>query len=108
MSNVEVHATKPIKITVCADGHVSILRNEKDRRLKAAICCYGVDSIEDALMLIQKVCILKACVHGGKVGTLVEPWAPNWPIGIDADYTHIQELSKMFSQADEAQNRRLS
>lgn len=92
--------SKPVKITVCADGHVSIMRNAKDRRLNAALPCYSVDDVPQALMLIQKVCILKACEHGGKTGTLVEAYAPSWPLGGAQDVEPIYQLAKLFEEAD--------
>lgn len=91
---------KPIKITVCADGFVSIMRTAKDRRQKAALPCYSVNEIHEAIVLIGKVCHLRACEHGGKTGTLIEPWAPNWPLYGSADVEHIYQLGELFAFAE--------
>lgn len=91
--------SKPVKITVCCDGHVSIMRTAKDKRLGAALPVYSADDVLSAIELIRKVCYLKACEHGGKTGTLIEPWAPNWPLG-GGTLDHLEELSAIFEAAD--------
>lgn len=95
------YLSKPVKITVCRDGFVSIMRNAKDRRLKAGLPCYSVQDIGVAITLIGKVCTLRACEHGGKTGTLIEPWAPNWPLYGDADVDLIEKLGELFHHAEQ-------
>lgn len=92
---------RPVLITVCADGFVSIMRDKKDRRLRAALPCHSTNTVEEAIHLIGKVCNLRACAHGGKTGTLIEPWAPNWPIYGEGTFEHKEELSKLFETAEE-------
>lgn len=98
MKNLE----RPVKITCCCDGHVSIMRTAKDRRLKSALPCYSMFTVGDAIALISRVCTLKACEHGGKTGTLIEPWAPNWVRG-GGNLELLEDLNEIFYQAEESQ-----
>lgn len=72
---------KQFKITVCADGFVSVIQHLKDRRLGSGIPVYGCNDIIRALTLIQKACFLSRCRHRGKTGTTVEPKLVGWPEG---------------------------
>src|ERR1700743_98175 len=74
--NMQKMLKDPVKITLCRDGHVSIMREGKDRRLNSALPFHSSPTVEKALELISKVCIFKACSHGGRTGTTVEAWFP--------------------------------
>lgn len=94
------YLNKPIKITVCCDGFVSIMRTAKDKRLRAGLPCYSVDNLPQALELIRKVCILRCCEHGGKTGTLVEPWMPDWPLVGGGTLDDLDKAGNYFAKAD--------
>jgi hypothetical protein len=91
---------RPVKITVCADGHVSIMTIGQHKRLKSAMTVYSANTIPEAIALIEDVCSMKPCYHGGKVGMTVEAWAPNWPPGGTQDVTFIQRLADCFKRAE--------
>ncbi len=79
--------SKKFKISVCADGFVSLYSSthkELKRRLGSALPVYSVDNMFVALELIERVCRLRPCVRPGKAGTSIEPKAPGWP----QDYMH--------------------
>lgn len=86
----------PVKISVCADGFVSIYVTASERRLKAALPVHSTKTVEQALMLIQKVCIFKACSHKGKIGTTVEAWLP----GTTGKYEDLEKAAKIFQEAE--------
>lgn len=95
------HLTRPVKITVCADGFVSLCEEMADRRLKAALPFHSAWTRAEAIALIQRVCELHPCRHGGKVGMTVEPRAPNWPAGTHVECTsYIDDLADIFQAAE--------
>lgn len=89
------HLNKPIKITVCKDGAVSIRFGELKPRQNAALPCYSVDTLDKALLLIRKVCHLSVYTDDGD-NTTVEPKAPNWGGNIE----DIAYLTEVFKKAD--------
>lgn len=99
---MNLNLKRPVKITVCGDGFVSIMTGPKDRRLKAALPCHSAWNLKEALELIAKVCILRACAHGGKLGMTVEAHAPDWwPENAEPDsQANIQRLADLFQKVD--------
>lgn len=93
---------KKYKITVCADGFVSIMENAKDRRLGAALPAYSCSDIHTAMELIRRVCVLTRCDHGKKTGVIIEPKAPNF-IGREGsqDISMIQQFGELLQKAEE-------
>ena len=96
-------------ITVCNDGHVSIIDKEdkrcrpsKQRRLGAALPVFAVDDILIAFELIRRVCVLTRAHHGGTTGTLIEPKIIGWPIRREATLHDLEEAKKVFEQAHES------
>ncbi len=95
---------KPIKITVCSDGFVSIMTTKSKaipRRLNAGLPVHSVDTIQEAVDLISKTCLLAPCLHGGKTGTTIEPRVPNWPreSSIDDLNKFSKEIQKMEKES---------
>lgn len=94
---------KRFSITVCMDGHVSIIDtqdkvNKKQRRLNSALPIFYVDEIMDAFELIRRLCVLNRVHHGGKTGTLIEPFVIGWPTKIDATLTDLDCAAGVFEQ----------
>jgi hypothetical protein len=98
MTDTMDRLTRPVKITVCADGFVSVMEKPKDRRLGAAMVCYSAWTLKEAIDLIQQVCELRPCFHGGKTGMVLEPRAPEWPA--EAGIGDIDQLGGLFEAAD--------
>ena len=92
--------SKKVKITVCSDGFVSVMLNPEHRRLGAALPAYSVNTLENAIQLIEAVCPLNVCDRG-KDGISLEPRAPNWPAwGATQDINLIFELGEIFYKHD--------
>ncbi len=92
---------RPIKITVCADGFVSLCAQPKHRRLKAALPVHSVNTYDEAVVLVAKVCNLAPCFHGGKTGLTLEPHAPHWPAGGSESLSDLDVLAVSFQLAEE-------
>lgn len=86
-------------ITVCADGFVSIMErgSKGQRRNGSALPAFAVDDITDAMLLIQRLCVLGRCSHGRKTGTLIEPRMIGWPE--DADLRDLDAVADKFEEA---------
>ena len=76
---------------------MSVMLEDKDRRLGAALPVYKT-TLGKAFYLIGKVGVLARCHHGQKMGTLIEPKAPNWPLENNAEGSleHLEELKRLF------------
>jgi hypothetical protein len=88
---------KRYSITVCMDGHVSILdtaEKTKQCRLGSALPVFTVDNIVEAFELVRRLCSLSRCHHGGKTGTLLEPRVNGWPN--DATLEDLDRVGSLF------------
>jgi len=93
--------SKPIKITVCADGFVSIRFAKHKARLGAGLPCHSTNTVEEALELINKICTLTVCT--GKDGCTVEPRAPVWLNNQDIE--QLYNLGVVFQYTEEQLNK---
>ncbi len=97
-----VDFTKRFTITVCMDGHVSIIdtldKGRKQRRLGSALPAFTVDDVLDAFELIRRLCTLPRVHHGGKTGTLLEPMFIGWPLRTDATLEDLDKATEGFER----------
>lgn len=82
---------KPIKITVCSDGFLSLRFGKLKPRLGAALPCYSTDTVEQALELIKQIGVLTPCE--GSKGVTVEFRAPDW---VPDSLESINQLAETF------------
>lgn len=92
-------------ITVCMDGHVSVIDKQdptvkpaKQRRLNSALPMIHVDDILVAVALVSKLCVINRVHHGGKTGTLLEPMVIGWPTKRDATLTDLDYATRLFEE----------
>jgi hypothetical protein len=91
------HFGRRYSITVCMDGHVSIIdtrEGRKQRRLGSALPVFTVDQLSIAFELIRRLCTLSRCAHGGKTGTLLEPRVNGWPN--EATLEDLERVTGLF------------
>ncbi len=94
---MNIDISKPIKITVCADGFVSIFTKGLGKpRLGAALPCHSTDTMEEAMFLIRTICELTICTRPD--GNTIEPRAPVWVANQDID--QIESLGLMFQHTE--------